>query len=470
VTGATSGATWSWKGIPYAAPPVGALRFRPPRPASCWSGERVATAYGPRCPQVDPATTQVVGDEDCLTLNVWANEGLAAAPVLVFLHGGGNAAGSASDPLYDGEKLAAATGAVVVTLEYRIGALGFFAHAALNAESEHGVSGNYGLLDQIAALAWVRDNAAAFGGAPDHVMVFGESAGGVDAMALLVSPLAEGLFAAVGIESGGVYTTTLADGIAATKPVVDGVGCGDAADVAACLRGKSAAQLAAVPAAIGPLETGMHFKPVIDGHVLPEGSLARVERGAHNHVPVILGTNADETSRMVPAVTTDAQYHAAVRALYPAAAADALLALYPSSSYASPRAALVRLTTDTTWTCPARRIARALADHQSEPVFRYHLSWKAPGAVGAVTGATHGIELPHVFGNFDAVRELTPSSANLALSAQVQGYWGRLARARDPTGRAPSRGRATRPRAIRTWSSTPTSRAPRASPPRAATR
>ena len=436
-TGVKAGSTWAWKGLPYAAPPTGSLRFRAPEPAACWAGEFQASGYGPKCPQLEGEPAAVVGDEDCLTLNVWANEGASGAPVLVFVHGGGMVTGTASDILYDGVELAARTGSVVVTVEYRLGALGFLASPELNAESPNAVSGNYGILDQIAALKWVKANIAGFGGDPLRVLLFGESAGGQSVLIHVASPLSKGLFAAAAVESGGVYKTTLSEGMTATRPVIDTVGCGAASDVPACLRGKTAAEFAQIPAASGPLAKGMAYRPVIDGYVLEKNAFDAASAGTHNHVPIILGTNADETSRMVPAVTTDAEYQAAVRAQYPAPAglATSLLAQYPSSAYASPRKALIALTTDTTWTCPIRRLARALVQHQSEPVYRYYFTWKAPGAAGATVGATHGLELPFVFRSFAYFgASFTPTAADLALSEAFGGYWSRFAAQHDPNG------------------------------------
>jgi len=416
---------FAWKGIPYAAPPVGELRWRPPQPAPCWSDELVTTAFGPQCPQIDDATGAVVGDESCLTVNVWARDGASGAPVLVFVHGGGNTNGSAFEKgFYDGHAIAAATGAVVVTMQYRLGALGFYASAELDAERAEGVSGNYGILDQIAALAWVRDNVAGFGGAPEKVLLFGESAGGQDTLVHVASPLSKGLFQAAIVESGGSYRTTLAQHEQAMIGLSDAVGCAPA--TAACMRAVPAATLAGVPSAVGPLSTGMQYTPNIDGYVLAESVPDTIAHGGHAAVPLILGTNADETSRMVPKVTTDEDYQAAVRAQY-GAAANALLGLYPSASFASPQQALVRMTTDITWTCPARRLVRSASEHQTAPVYRYHFEWTAPGPGGASVGATHGIEIPFVFGTFSALGGFTPSADDRALSAAMQGYWTQLA-------------------------------------------
>ena len=432
VTGDSTSGVWSWKGIPYAAPPTGDLRWKPPVPANCWTDERMTTAFGAQCPQLTD-TGDVVGDENCLTLNVWAPDGATNAPTLVFIHGGGNNLGSTSDPLYDGAALAKQTGAIVVTLEYRLGALGFFAHPALDAESAHHVSGNYGILDQVAALTWVKDNIAGFGGVPSQVLLFGESAGAQDTIIHVVSPLSKGLFSAAVSESGGSYKNTLAQNETAMLPVVSGASCSDASDVLACMRAAPAATLAGIAAAVGPLASGMRYTPSIDGYVIPDQIKTLIEQGKHNQVPLILGSNADETSRMVAHVTTDAQYQAAVVAQYGVAASNVLLPLYPSASFASPQKALIRLTTDATWTCPMRQLARVVSEHQTAPVYRYYFERTAPGAAGAAFGATHGIELPFVFRTFSTFGGgFTPAAADLAISDTMDTYWSTLAAAGDP--------------------------------------
>jgi para-nitrobenzyl esterase len=267
------------------------------------------------------------------------------------------------------------------------------------------------------------------------VLLFGESAGAQDTLVHVASPLSKGLFAAAAVESGGVYTTTLAQGETAMQVVVDGVGCGADGDVLTCMRGKSFESLVKVPSAGGPLAKGaLRYTPLIDGHVLKGSALEIITAGTHNHVPLIIGTNADETSKMVAKVTTEAEYAAAVQAQYGAAAAAVLLQQYPASAYATPRAALIRLTTDATWTCPIRRLSRAAAQHQTEPVFRYHFSWKAPGAAGAAVGATHGIELPFVFNTFAAFSGFQPSAADQQLADAMQKYWVGLAGTGDPNG------------------------------------
>lgn len=431
VTGSKSGEVWAWKGIPYAEPPVGALRWRAPAPKACWSGELVTQAFGPMCPQPE-SDGGVSGEEDCLTLNLWAREGLSGAPVLVFIHGGGNTQGSGSEGFYDGVELAARQGAVVVTFNYRLGALGFLNHAALDAESDAGVSGNYGLLDQGAALRWVQANVARFGGDPAKVLLFGESAGGQNTLLHVVSPASAGLFSAAMVESGGTYDVTMAEGHLEMQQVVEAVACHTAADVAACLRGVSAEALVKVPTAIGPLSRGLHYRPVIDGVLIPDEPMVMLEQGRFNKAPFAIGSNADETSRMVTPVQTELEYAATVRSMYGATLGNQLLTQYPASRFNTPRQALIRLTTDATWTCPTRRIARAVARNQTQPVYRYFFTWRPPGAAGLVSGSTHGIELPFVFRTFAAFG-WSPAADDTALSDAMQRAWAQLAATGTPS-------------------------------------
>ncbi len=433
ISGQLSGEVTSFLGVPYAKPPVGALRWRPPEPVDCQPGVQQALAAGPSCPQ-QLEDGGVVGDEGCLTLNVFAKRGVTRAPVLVWIHGGGNVLGSGSDPLYDGRDLAARSSVVVVTMNYRLGALGFFAHAGLSAEQDAGVSGNYGLLDQQLALRWVRDNARAFGGDPARVLLFGESAGGQNTMLHLVAPGSKGLFSAALAQSGGVYSTTLSEAVTSLQPVVVRVGCAAAANQVECLRAVSATSLAAIESAAGPLaKGGLRYGPVIDGVVVPDHPLTLIRQGKQHGVPVILGTNADETSRMVPVVRTDAEYRAAVTTQYGAAVANRLLMQYPLARFSSPRTALIALTTDATWTCPTRRLARALESTQPAPVYRYFFTWRSSGPAGTLVGSTHGLEIPFVFRTFGALTGTSPDAAAMALSDAMQAAWVAFAATGVPT-------------------------------------
>lgn len=447
VRGVTLGGVRSFRGVPYAAPPVGDRRWRAPEPAACWSGVRDANAFGAVCPQLD-ASNNPTGQEDCLTLNVWTPEAAPAAPlpILFFVHGGGHNQGSSAVSVgdvavYDGRPLAA-RGAVVVTVNYRLGALGFLSHPSLDGESADRTSGNYALLDVLAALRWVQANARSFNGDPSRVLLFGESAGGVDVCLLTASPLSGGLFSRALVESGGCAASPRAAANAAGDRLLAATGCASRSDATACLRSQTPeAILRALPAEVTGISPN-DFGPSIDGRVLPGAPLERVAAGTHQHVPIVIGTNADEAGRMVPAtVVTPMQYETAARAylsqygLTPAQV-DGALALYPVSRFGTPRAALVQLITDTRWTCPARSYLRTFRAAQGEPVYRYFFTrtldpTRAP--LASRDGAYHALELFYVFGSLN-IGGYRPTADDLSVSEAVQGYWLRFAATGDPNG------------------------------------
>jgi para-nitrobenzyl esterase len=452
VQGTTSNGTWAYFAIPFAAPPLGALRWQPPAPPACWSAPLAATTFASGCLQLAATdATKVVGAEDCLTLNVWAPASAtpaSALPVLFFVHGGGNVQGSAGEErngvfLYDGSLLAAATNSVVVTANYRLGPMGWLAHASF--ADAHGSAGNYGTLDQLAALAFVQRNIAAFGGDPARVLLFGESAGAVDVCALVASPLAKGLFGAALMESGGCTASTSAAARTFAGGFAQKVGC-TTGDVAACLRALDASTLElAFPESAnvaGAMQSD--FQPNADGSVLADLPMSVLLQGAHNHVPFIVGSNANETGQAVvaafPAGMTMAQYQAAVLGYAGGnqALANAALAEYPPADYGNDaRAAYIALTSDSKFICTARYVARSVAAHQSEPVRRYfythHLDGTPLGATVAAAGAWHGQELLPLFRHL-AIAGYTPSAGELALSDAMDGYWSRFAAAGDPNG------------------------------------
>lgn len=444
----TAGAR-AFRGIPFVKPPVGALRWRPPETdATCWSGVREATAFGAACPQIEQAQgtpfdagEPVVGDEDCLTLNVFTPSTAspdAGLPVLFFIHGGGNTVGSTSEEagngvfLYDGATLAERGGVVVVTTQYRVGALGFLSMPALDAESDAGVSGNYGLLDQQAALRWVQRNIRAFGGDPTRVMLFGESAGAVDTCMQLAMPGSAGLFHRAVVQSG---SCTSASPVTARRTEaakwLTGTGCETATDVAGCLRALSPEQLIRafpVDVIVGGRKGEVSWGPTVDGVVLPARPLDAMLAGTHHHVPFIVGSNLDETNLSMPLITTEAEYRAAVTALVGPTLTDAVLMRYPVASYGTPRRALVQVTTDAFFGCQARLSARAAANGQSDaPVYRY-LFARAPVAI---RGAFHGAELLYVF---QKVRELspTPAAEDLSVEATLLRLWTGFAASGNP--------------------------------------
>lgn len=436
----------AFRGIRYAEPPLGDLRLRPPEPRMCVPGLTPATELGPRCPQVEKdAQGQVVamlGDEDCLTLNVWTPAtGDGARPVLVFIHGGGNATGGSDDPLYDGAALAAAQDVVVVTLNYRLGALGFLTADALAAESPEQVSGNYGLLDQVLALRWVQDNIANFGGDPQRVLLFGESAGAVNTCSLIGSPRAAGLFQRAIVQSGSCNERTLAKYEAdIAAPWLQASGCGEAPDPAACLRGMAIADILTLQPDGYPdvAALGQGWGPHVDGAVIPKPALEAMSEGTHNAAPLMFGANADETAKGVPPLTV-AQYEGLVQATFGPLAAM-VLAQYPAAEYGDDgQAAYVALTSDLKFICGARRAARAADAGQDAPVYRYHFAYDGYDAQpNATKAAFHGLELVYIFAAWDAVLpeplQYEPNAADLAISQRLQGAWARFAATGDPAG------------------------------------
>jgi len=451
--GTASNGTWAYFAIPYAAPPVAALRWQPPVEPACWSAPLAATTFGAMCLQLDNSDpTKVIGAEDCLTLNVWAPTSATPAsklPVLFFVHGGGNVQGSASEQrngtsLYDGALLAAQTGSVVVTINYRLGPMGWLAHPAF-AQPGAQASGNWGTRDQLAALRFVQRNVAAFGGDAARVLLFGESAGAVNVCALVSSPLAKGLFAAALMESGGCTAQARSTAQSFADTFAQKVGC-SSGDVGACLRALDAAtvELAFPETAQIAKPTPGDFGPNADGEVLADIPESVIARGSHNHVPFIVGSNANETGQAIvaqfPSGMTMAQYQAALLG-YAAGnqtLADAVAAQYPPADYGNDaRAAYIALTSDAKFICTARYIARTIVAQQREPVRRYqythHLDGSPLGPAARAAGAFHGQELLPLFRHLN-VSGYTPSAGEQQLADAMGGYWSRFAAAQDPNG------------------------------------
>jgi len=437
VRGAAQDALRVFRGIPFAAPPLGALRWKLPQPPAKWD-VRDAMAFGPSCPQLaSPLNKDLVSNEDCLTLNVWAPKDAAQLPVMVWIHGGGLVQGGAAQPTYDGARLAADGKVVLVSINYRLGPLGFFAHPALTAEdTEHHASGNLGIHDQIAALQWVQREIAGFGGDPHDVTIFGESAGAESVCTLMASPLAEGLFARAIIESAPCpsYGKALRP-LHAGKPesaedqgvrVAKAAGC-DGADALACLRKKTPDELLrASPAALGFLGKGEHYGLVVDGWLLRDAPAALLAAGKLADVPVMIGTTKDEATLFTAKLRLrlPAVYARIVKRIFPAGA-DRVLKIYAPERFGSPKQAFDALVTDVVFTCPARRAARALQAKKPH-VYRFVFAH----ARDATLGATHGSELPFVFGT---VKQ--PSADEAALARAMVGYWTRFAHTGDPNGR-----------------------------------
>ena len=445
--GVDRGSTWSFLGIRYAAAPTGALRWKSPTAPACPAEVVQAASFPSACPQFNQSTGTVVGNEDCLALNVYTPKSgfpSGRAPVMVFIHGGGNSQGSTSElvgdaPLYDGSAFAAATGRVIVTVQYRLGPLGWLVRPGLDTEAPDARSGNYGLEDLVASLQWVRREIAAFGGDPDRVMIFGESAGGVNVCTLLASPASAGLFRSALIQSGGCVANTRDKALTAGATLSDAVGCSTAADEVACLRGKTAAELIlAVPPVVSVTGGQPPYQPNADGTLLPGTPLEVIVAGQHNRVPVVIGSNADETGRESPIAYSDADYAAFLTTTFVNPMIRTMVEeRYSAARFGSARAAFVALTSDAKFTCPARRIARALTASQSEPVYRYFFTEVPDGASSALFGAFHGLELAYLFGVMN-VAGYTPTAAETTLSARLQQYWGSFAAGAPQAASAPT--------------------------------
>jgi para-nitrobenzyl esterase len=437
--GTLEGSTWVYKGIPYAAPPVNELRWRPPVAAPMWSGVRSTIAFGPDCPQRGNDGS-IVGDEDCLTLNVWTPATPAAGPhpVIVFIHGGAFFAGGSSRPFYDGRTLSELGPVVVVTLNYRLGALGFMAHAALSAESENHGSGNYGLMDQAAALRWVQQNIAAFGGDKSRVLLVGQSAGAYSVCAHLVSPGSRGLFSRAMMLSGACSAMPLAVAEQGGANVAQRLGCDRAADgVAACLRGKSFAEIVEVPLNDRRAGSGV-IGPIVDGSVLQDVPARLL--ASSNRVPVVVSTTRDEFTNQLGQyggtrpVSSAEDYQEFVRGMFPARA-DELLAHYVPNPDA-PNEPLIALLGDWYFTCPSRTAARQLA-RSGAPVWRGLFTHDFEAGPLHRLRAAHGFDLLFGFGNLGP-QSAFASESERTLARTLPQLWTRFAATGSPSGDAGS--------------------------------
>ena len=389
-----------YKGIPYAAPPTGDLRWKPPQPPKPWKGIRVAKHFPAMCPQMP--LIPFPQSEDCLGLNVWtpAHSPSEKLPVMVWIHGGGFTIGASSQTAYDGEPLAA-QGVVLVSINYRLGVFGFLAHPALDQESPHGVSGNYGLLDMVAALQWVKRNISAFGGDPGNVTIFGESAGGTAVCLLMVMPQAEGLFQKVISESAAWMFGPISHLTESWYGRVPMTKFGEkfGADLAA-LRSKSTAEIMKT---IGPqigrdeaADRGEAFMPVVDGWAIPDDPARLFSAGKFHHVALIAGTNRDEGTLMGgPPVRDLAQLRkwANGRVRPPA---DSLLTVYPAATDAEAHAVAAQAFGDFLFLCGTRSVLRA-ASRMNPNTFQYQFTRLNGVGRRIQWGAFHASEIPYVF-------------------------------------------------------------------------
>lgn len=420
-----------YKGVPFAAPPVGELRWRPPQPAAKWAGVRPAIKFAPE--PIQGGNSAAEKSEDCLYLNVWTPAKTAndKVPVLVWIYGGAFNYGGTAEPTYNGEKLAK-KGVVLVSIAYRVGQLGFLAHPELSAESANRVSGNYGLLDMIAALKWIKENIAAFGGNAGKVTIFGESAGGIAVSMLCASPLARGLFGGAISESGGSFgpmriTTFPGENMkslrvaeAAGEAYVKGAGFSSIAD----LRKVDAAKL--------PPVRGLAW-PIVDGWVIPDDQYRLYEAGKYNETPILVGYNSDEGLSFSPPKTAE-DYSAAVKNRY-GQFADELIKAYPPGVGTVAKSAR-DLTRDAAFGWHTWSWARLQANQGKSKVFYYyfdqHPEYPA-GSSQAGNGSWHGQEVAYVFGTLDPAH-LPTGKTDLEISEAMGTYWTNFAKYGDPNG------------------------------------
>ncbi|MEM8768040.1 MAG: carboxylesterase family protein, partial [Pseudomonadota bacterium] len=437
-----------WRGIPFAAPPVGPGRWRAPAAPEPWSEPREALQAGAHCEQPLVPVSSIYSrgaidpSEDCLYLNVWApDDADAPLPVLVWFHGGGNTTGQADSLVFDGSHLAS-KGAIVVTAKYRLGLLGFFAHPELTAESGRNASGNYGLMDQLAALRWVQANADAFGGDPERVVISGQSAGAIDVCLLMTSPESAGLMSGViGISGGCLFIDrTLAEAEAAGLAL------------SAELAGAQLDDLRSLPLetlTLAAETTAQVSSPIVDGWIVPEAPRVRFRTGRFNQVPLIVGDVADEFRGLAADLPPmpRADFEAVVRDRFPDAASRVLEA-YADLAADDPREAFRKLSTHSFFTWQSRAWATHVGDggpdawvyHFTHPAIAFNLYiperrgyWdpKAPRALGAY----HSGDLPYHFNNLSIVG-LGWESWDFLLADMVSSYWVNFARTGNPNGPA----------------------------------
>ena len=421
-----------YKGIPFAAPPVGDLRWKAPQPVAAWSGVRHADTFGPECvqqpyPAGSPyASAPAPMNEDCLYLNVWS---AAAAgdkrPVMVWIHGGAWTRGSGSTPAYDGTTLAK-KGVIVVTTNYRLGALGFLAHPDLTAESPNHSSGNYAILDHVAALTWVKKNIAAFGGNPANVTIFGESAGSWSVNAVQATPLAKSLFHRAIGESGAQFARTprLADAERGGVALATAVG----ADSLKALRAIPAEKLVAVQT----FRTGIN----VDGWVLPDDIRGTFAQKKQSDVPVLVGSNANEWTTLSNPATfpkTIDDFHTRIAAQFPGMANE-FDAVYPVKTEADIAEAMLGVGRDATFTLEMRTWAR-MVTAGGRKAFLYQFTHVPPSPNANAWGAYHASEIPYVFGTLRS-RSWPFTGTDFALSDQMSSYWVNFASTGDPNGKA----------------------------------
>lgn len=437
VRGKIKGGVREFLGIPYAAPPVGDLRWQSPKPHASWPGELDATRTRSWCPQTaDFPHPRVVGSEDCLYLNIYTPDPAGTElPVMVWVHGGTFIVGSGAPS--NGSNLARKGNLIVVTINYRLGALGFLAHRSLDSSDSRHVSGNYGLMDQQEALRWVRDNIAAFGGDPGKVTIAGQSAGAISAGLQMVSPEAAGLFQRAILESGPFpRVQTLKEAEVRGNELATKLGCDKVPDTAGCMRSKTIEQIvSAIPA--DPMTSGnLVWSPIVDGHVVPSQPAEAIAAGRINRVSVINGSNRDEGTIMRAAAKpiTAERFERGVHSLFGKDAAR-VMAAYPLANYSSPTLAAAAAYGDATFSCRIIKTGSMLS--ALEPVYQYEFNdTHAPLTFFRnppfPLGAFHSSEIQYVFGDIAANAAASPAQKQLCDA--MMGYWIGFITSGDPAG------------------------------------
>lgn len=431
-----------FKGVPYAAPPVGKLRWKPPQPVAHWKGVRTADHFGPRCMQ-----RPIYGDmvfrsdgmnENCLYLNVWTPDRQSGKklPVLVYFYGGGFMAGDGSEPRYDGASLAQ-KGIVTVTVNYRLGVFGFLALPALASESPHHATGNYGLLDQAAALRWVHRNIAAFGGNPEEITIGGESAGSMSVSALLASPLSRGLVQRAIGESGAMLGNLTPPSLAKAEKVGQAFEKHVGAHSLAELRAMPASKLLAATGdkGVGP------FEPTIDGYFLPRTPAAIYKAGDQAHVPLLVGSNSQEGHYPMlfhGKPPTPADYRAVVKKMF-GKHADKVLKLYPGHTEAQVKASGTALAGDEFIALATWRWMHLQRTTGHAPVYYYYFTKPRPakrdGSAGPGTGAVHSGEIEYALSNLYSNHVYAWTPTDYKVSRIMEGYFANFIKTGNPNGK-----------------------------------
>jgi para-nitrobenzyl esterase len=427
-----------FKGIPFAAPPVGELRWKSPQPVAPWTDVKQAVAFGNSCMQ-NLNTARSMGDasdisEDCLYLNVWTPAASASErlPVLVWIYGGGFTGGMTSVPMYNGEHLAR-KGVVVVSTAYRVGPFGFMAHPELSKESSYGSSGNYGLEDMIAGLEWVKNNVGKFGGDPSRVTIFGHSAGGMAVSMLAAAPPAAGLFRGVIAMSGASMAPLQTSARAETGVRVPLLSVAEA-NGAAFLEKLGAANIAAarninaedIQNAIAG--SGVSFRPVADRHVVMDDQYLLYQAGRFNDTPILLGSTSDEAASFGARKTNVAEFVKQVNSSYGSEAAD-ILAAYPHANDEEASLSAKQLSRDSTFAWNTWAWAYMQARHGKGKAFLYYFDHHAPTSPD---GAGHGADVPYAFQTVTGRDGEPPDPANIALSDVISSYWVNFTKTGDP--------------------------------------